>query len=63
LSGITAILPAFNEEVSIGSMAQLANQYPDRVMVIDDESHNRTAEVSQPKGAPKISSYGEALCH
>jgi glycosyltransferase involved in cell wall biosynthesis len=62
LSGITAILPAYNEEVSIGSMA-LASQYADRVIVVDDESHDRTAEVSQPTGASKISSYGEALCH
>jgi hypothetical protein len=35
---ITVILPAYNEEVSIGSVVLLAKQYADRVIVIDDDS-------------------------
>lgn len=54
LSRITAILPAFNEEVSIGSVVLLARQHADRVIVIDDGSHDRTAEVAELAGAEVI---------
>lgn len=51
MSGITAILPAYNEEVSIGSMVLGARQYADRVIVVDDGSRDRTAEVALLAGA------------
>lgn len=54
MSGIVAILPAFNEEVSIGSMVLLARQHADRVIVVDDGSHDRTAEVAELAGAEVI---------
>ena len=48
---ITVLLPAYNEEVSIGSVVLLARRYVDRVIVIDDGSSDRTAEVAANAGA------------
>ncbi len=54
MSGIVAILPAFNEEVSIGTVVLLARQHADRVIVVDDGSRDRTAEVAELAGAEVI---------
>jgi len=54
MSGIAAILPAFNEEVSIGSMVLRARRYADRVIVVDDGSSDMTAEVAEQAGAEVI---------
>ncbi|NJD78817.1 MAG: glycosyltransferase family 2 protein [Candidatus Methanoperedens sp.] len=51
---IIAILPAFNEEVSIGSIVLHARQYADRVIVVDDGSIDRTSEVALLAGAEVI---------
>jgi len=51
---ITAILPAFNEEVSIGSMVLHARQHADHVVVIDDGSKDRTSEMAKLAGAEVI---------
>lgn len=51
---ITAILPAFNEEVSIGSMVLHARQHADHVVVIDDGSKDRTFEIAKLAGAEVI---------
>jgi glycosyltransferase involved in cell wall biosynthesis len=51
---ITAILPAFNEEVAIGSMVLRTRRYVDRVIVVDDGSSDRTAEVAELAGAEVI---------
>ncbi len=48
---ITAILPAYNEEVSIGSMVLHARQHADQVIVVDDGSSDRTSEVARLAGA------------
>lgn len=53
-SSITAILPAFNEEVSIGSMVLRTRQHVGRVIVIDDGSTDSTAEVAKFAGAEVI---------
>jgi glycosyltransferase involved in cell wall biosynthesis len=63
---ITAILPAFNEEVSIGSMVLHAKQHSDHVVVIDDGSEDRTSEMAKLAGAevirhPKNMGKGVAL--
>lgn len=51
---ITVILPAFNEEISIGSIVLLARQHTDRVIVVDDGSSDRTAEIAEKVGAEVI---------
>ncbi len=51
ITAITAILPAFNEEVSIGSVVLRTRQYADRVIVVDDGSSDRTAVVAALAGA------------
>jgi glycosyltransferase involved in cell wall biosynthesis len=56
---ITLILPAYNEEVSVGSVVLLARRYADRVIVIDDGSSDRTAEVAANAGAEVIRTYHE----
>ncbi|HRW31255.1 MULTISPECIES: glycosyltransferase family 2 protein [Methanothrix] len=48
---ITAILPAYNEEVSIGSIVLRTRKFADRVIVVDDGSLDRTAEVAALAGA------------
>lgn len=53
-NGIAAILPAYNEEVSIGSVVLRTKQYADRVIVIDDGSSDHTAEVAEMAGAEVI---------
>jgi glycosyltransferase involved in cell wall biosynthesis len=63
---ITVFLPAYNEEVSIGSIVLLTRLYYDNVLVIDDGSSDRTAEVARLAGAQVISheknkGKGEAL--
>ena len=51
VSKVTVILPAYNEEVSIGSIILRSKQHADRVIVIDDGSTDRTPEVAELAGA------------
>ncbi len=51
---ITVILPAYNEEVSIGSIVLLTKHYADNVIVIDDGSSDRTADIARKAGAEVI---------
>lgn len=51
---ITAILPAYNEEVSVGSVVLRTLQHADRVIVVDDGSIDHTAEVARLAGAEVI---------
>ena len=51
---ITVILPAYNEEVSIGSIVLLTRQYADTVIVVDDGSSDRTAMLAEKAGAEVI---------
>ena len=54
---ILAAFPAFNEEVSVGSLVLRAKQYVDWVIVIDDGSSDRTAEVARLAGAEVVSHH------
>jgi glycosyltransferase involved in cell wall biosynthesis len=63
---ITAIIPALNEEISIGSIVLKTKKHVDQVIVIDDGSTDCTAEVARLAGADVIEhstnmGKGEAL--
>jgi hypothetical protein len=44
-------IPCYNEEVAIGSLVLRASQYADQVVVVDDGSTDKTAEVARFAGA------------
>ncbi len=50
---IAAIIPAFNEEKSIGPIIRVAKKHPlvDEVIVVDDGSSDATAKISRQEGA------------
>lgn len=52
--GLIAVIPAYNEQVTIGSVVLLAQQYVDRVIVVDDGSPDKTAKVAKMAGAEVI---------
>lgn len=52
---IVAAIPAFNEEVPIGTVVLKARKFADEVVVVDDGSVDRTAEVAELAGARVIS--------
>lgn len=63
---ITAIIPALNEEISIGSVVLKTKKYADHVIVVDDGSTDNTAEIAKLAGADvvrhdKNKGKGEAL--
>lgn len=63
---IAAFLPAFNEEASIGAVILKAQKYVDKVIVVNDGSLDKTAEVSESAGAlvvthKKNGGYGATL--
>ncbi|HEY9247224.1 MAG TPA: glycosyltransferase family 2 protein, partial [Candidatus Methanoperedens sp.] len=51
---ITAVVPAFNEEMSIGNMVLHIRQHANRVIVVDDGSTDRTSKVARLAGAEVI---------
>jgi glycosyltransferase involved in cell wall biosynthesis len=44
-------IPCYNEEVAVGSLVVRASQYADKVVVLDDGSTDKTAEVARLTGA------------
>ncbi len=65
ISNMVAI-PAYNEELTIGSVVARARMHADKVVVIDDGSSDRTAEVAALVGAEVIrhssnEGYGSAI--
>lgn len=66
LTGVVAIVPAFDEERHVGSVALRLKQVVETVIVVDDGSHDETAEVARLAGATVIShasnrGYGAAI--
>jgi glycosyltransferase involved in cell wall biosynthesis len=51
---IVAAIPAYNEEIAIGSVIARAKQHVDEVLVIDDGSADKTAQVAELMGATVI---------
>ena len=51
---ITVILPAYNEEVSIGSVVLRTKKYSRRVVVVDAASSDHTVDVAEMAGAEVI---------
>lgn len=51
---IIAALPAYNEEIAIGSVVLRAKHHVDRVVVIDDGSNDATALVAELAGAEVV---------
>ena len=52
--GLIAVIPAYNEQIALGSVLLLIRQYVNHVIVVDDGSTDRTAEVAQNAGAEVI---------
>ena len=53
MPSITALLPAYNERLR-GSVVLRTRKYADRVIAVDDESRDRTAEVAALAGAEML---------
>ena len=51
---VLVVIPCYNEEVSIGSVVLRALTYTDQVVVVDDGSADRTAEVARLAGAEVV---------
>jgi glycosyltransferase involved in cell wall biosynthesis len=52
--GLFAIIPAFNQEKTIGSVILQTRQYVERIIVVDDGSSDRTSNVAKFSGAEVI---------
>lgn len=52
--GLIVVIPAYNEQVTIGSVVILARQYVERVIVVDDGSTDKTSLVAKLSGAEVI---------
>lgn len=48
---ITAIVPAYNEEKTIGQVLADLKNYVDKIIVVNDGSNDRTAEIAKSLGA------------
>ncbi len=65
-SRILAAMPAYNEESHVGSAILNARRYADEVIVVDDGSRDKTAEIARLAGATVIQheanrGYGAAI--
>lgn len=48
---ILALIPAYNEEKTIGTVVKISSKYVDRVIVIDDGSSDNTYQIAKKAGA------------
>jgi len=51
---VIVIIPAYNEEKKIGNVVKYVKRFVDRVIVVDDGSVDRTAEMAKKAGANVI---------
>lgn len=52
--GLIAVIPAYNEQIALGSVVLQVRQHVDRVIVVDDNSTDKTPEVAKMAGAEVI---------
>ncbi|NOQ34174.1 MAG: glycosyltransferase [Methanosarcinales archaeon] len=55
MSFVVAVLPAYNEEIAIGSVVLRTKECVDEVIVIDDGSTDKTVQIAEAAGARVIS--------
>lgn len=65
-SAVVAVIPAYNEEKFIGQTVREARKYAGEVIVVDDGSYDRTAEIACGSGAQVLKhnanrGYGDAI--
>jgi len=53
-ASVVALIPAYNEEVRVGSVVREARKYVDLVIVVDDGSSDNTAREAEEAGAVVI---------
>ena len=51
---ITVVIPCLNEEDAIGKVLDEVPEFVDDVIVVDNNSEDRTAEIAESKGATVI---------
>ncbi len=51
---VITVIPAYNEEIAIGSVVLKARKHVDTVIVVDDSSTDKTAEIAELAGAEVI---------
>jgi dolichol-phosphate hexosyltransferase len=51
IKNLTIIIPAFNEEASIGEVVEKCRRYSEDVIVVDGHSPDKTASIAQQNGA------------
>lgn len=51
---VIAVIPAYNEELTIAMVVHLTSKYVDHILVIDDGSQDRTAEIARLSGCEVI---------
>lgn len=57
-TGVLVGLPAYNEEIAIGSIVLTALEFADEVVVVDDGSSDRTREIAAAAGATVLEHEG-----
>lgn len=64
---VSLIIPAYNEEASIGFVIDEFKDMVDEVLVVENCSEDKTAQIAKEKGARvisrKLGGYGDALKH
>ncbi len=51
---VAAVVPAYNEEEHIGTVIKTMPDFVDHIVVVDDRSTDRTAEIATDAGDPRV---------
>jgi len=64
MKNVTFLLPAYNEERSIGTMLQQVSEYPkSKVIVVDNNSDDKTAEIAKKRGVIVLQEHKQGKAH